>query len=224
MNHFAVAIDGPAGSGKSTVARLVAKKLGFLYIDTGAMYRGVAYGCQKAGVSTKEEEAVVSQLDKMQITVKHQNGGQRLLLDGEDITEEIRTPAVGQGASEVGLFLPVREKLVELQRNLAKEENVIMDGRDIGTNVLPDAEVKIFLTADVDARTKRRMGELEAKGELPDYETIRRQILARDYQDCNREHNPLKKAQDALEIDSSSMTIEEVANQIIDCIQNKISI
>ena len=158
MKKFAIAIDGPAGSGKSTVAKILAKKLGIVYIDTGAMYRTVALSCIRKSIDTKSSGDVVSSLENLNIDIVTENGTQRIFLDGEDVTGKIRTQEVGQGASDVGLILEVRNKLADMQRQMAKETSVIMDGRDIGTNVLKDAEVKIYLNASVDERAKRRCG------------------------------------------------------------------
>ena len=191
MKKFAVAVDGPAGSGKSTVAKEIAKALGILYIDTGAMYRTVGMACLKKGIDPANESAVVASLDDLDMKIFPEAGGQRILLDGEDITSRIRTEEIGKAASSVAAYQKVREKLVEIQQGLAKEQSVIMDGRDIGTKVLPDAEVKIYLDASVEERAKRRVGELEAQGKTADLETIREEIAQRDYQDMHRENSPL---------------------------------
>lgn len=222
MKRFAVAIDGPAGSGKSTVAKEIARELGIVYVDTGAMYRTVAYGCLQQGVDLSDETAVVDYLSQMEMTILPENGGQRIFLNGEDITGKIRTQEVGNGASCVAVYAGVREKLVELQRGLAKEHSVIMDGRDIGTNVLPNAEVKIYLDAGVEERAKRRLGELEQQGKTADLETIKKEILARDQNDMNRELNPLRCAEDALRLDSTGLSVEEVKKKIISVISGKI--
>ena len=176
MKKFAVAVDGPAGSGKSTVAKEIAKALGILYIDTGAMYRTVGMACLKKGIDPADEGAVVASLDDLDMKIFPEAGGQRILLDGEDITSRIRTEEIGKAASSVAAYQKVREKLVEIQQGLAKEQSVIMDGRDIGTKVLPDAEVKIYLDASVEERAKRRVGELEAQGKTADLEIIREEI------------------------------------------------
>lgn len=223
MKNYAIAIDGPAGSGKSTVAKILAKELEMIYIDTGAMYRTVALYLIRKGISTTDEKAVEETLPKIKINIKMEDGLQKIFLEDEDVTTKIRTQEVGQGASDVGLILCVREKLVEIQRDLAKGKKVIMDGRDIGTNVLTNAEVKIYLNASVEERTKRRMGELKSNGIETDFETVKEQILFRDKNDMTREHNPLRKAEDAVEIDSTTMSIEEVVNAVIAIKNEKIS-
>ena len=220
--HFAIAVDGPAGSGKSTVAKAVAKKLGIIYVDTGAMYRTAALHCMEKGISTKDEPAVVAALDEIQMEIQPEEGGQRIFLNGEDVTAKIRTPEIGQGASDVGVFQKVRERMVELQRNLAGSHSVIMDGRDIGTAVLPDAQIKIYLDADVDERTRRRMGELLEKGEKEEFSLLREKIIKRDENDMNRAHSPLKKAHDAVLLDSTGMNVEEVTQAVLDIVTEKL--
>ena len=215
MKKFAVAVDGPAGSGKSTVAKEIAKALGILYIDTGAMYRTVGMACLKKGINPADEDAVVASLDSLEA------GGQRILLDGEDITSRIRTEEIGKAASSVAAYQKVREKLVEIQQGLAKEQSVIMDGRDIGTKVLPDAEVKIYLDASVEERAKRRVGELEAQGKNADLETIREEIAQRDYQDMHRENSPLCRAEDAVNVDTTGLDIPAVTAKLLALIAEK---
>lgn len=223
MKNIAVAVDGPAGSGKSTVAKLIAKNMNIVYIDTGAMYRTVGLYCIENGIDTKNEKAVCSVLDDIKMDIKAQMGGQTIFLNGVDVTSKVRTQEAGRAASDVAVILAVREKLVEIQRNMAKGTSVIMDGRDIGTNVLPKAEVKIFLNASVEERAKRRVGELLALGENPDFDEVKEQIRKRDENDTNRKHNPLRKAEDAVEIDTTGMTIDEVIDKISDIIREKIS-
>ncbi len=223
MKNIAVAVDGPAGSGKSTVAKLIAKNMNIVYIDTGAMYRTVGLYCIENGIDTKNEKAVCSVLDDIKMDIKAQMGGQTIFLNGVDVTSKVRTQEAGRAASDVAVILAVREKLVEIQRNMAKGTSVIMDGRDIGTNVLPKAEVKIFLNASVEERAKRRVGELLALGENPDFDEVKEQIRKRDENDTNRKHNPLRKAEDAVEIDTTGMTIDEVTDKISDIIREKIS-
>lgn len=220
--RFAIAVDGPAGSGKSTVAKAIAQKLGILYIDTGAMYRTVAYACAKYGVDASDETKAVAVLDKMQMQILPKAGGQRILLDGEDITERIRTPEIGAGASLVASYLAVRKKLVELQQEMASAHAVIMDGRDIATAVLPNAEVKIYLDASVEERAKRRLGELQAQGKQGDLQTVQAQIAARDDQDMHREHSPLRCAKDAVRVDTTGMDIPAVVDALLTIIENKI--
>lgn len=216
MKRFAIAVDGPAGSGKSTVAKMVARKLGIIYVDTGAMYRTVALHCKQEGISLEDEAAVVASLDGLNMRIQPNEDGQKIFLNEEDVTAKIRTAEIGKGASTVGAYQKVRERMVELQQEMAKELSVIMDGRDIGTVVLPDAEVKIYLDADAGERARRRVGELEAKGETADFEEIKKMIIQRDYNDMNREHSPLKKAEDAISLDSTGMSIEEVQQAILD--------
>lgn len=222
MKNFAIAIDGPAGSGKSTVAKIIAEKLGIIYVDTGAMYRAVALFCIRNGVDTTDEAAVNMLLPKIEIRIVLENGMQKIFLDDEDVTGKIRTQEVGQGASDVGLILAVREKLVEIQRELAKGASVIMDGRDIGTNVLTNAQVKIYLNASVEERAKRRLGELEGNGIKADLDEVMNQIIFRDKNDMTREHNPLKKAHDAIEVDTTNMDIDQVVNEIIKIKENSL--
>ncbi|NLK38127.1 MAG: (d)CMP kinase [Epulopiscium sp.] len=222
MKNYAVALDGPAGSGKSTIAKRVARKKQLLYIDTGAMYRAVAQFCIQNGIDTQKEAAVVEALPHIQIDVIAKEDGQRILLNGEDVTEKVRSQAAGKGASDVAVMLDVRETLTKMQRELAKGNSVIMDGRDIGTNVLPDAQVKIYLDAKVEVRAERRCKELRELGQEADFETVKLQIEQRDAADKNRKYNPLRKAEDAIEIDSSYMTMEEVENMVCSIIEKKI--
>ena len=221
MNIYSVAIDGPAGSGKSTVARLLAKELNITYIDTGAMYRTVALYCINNGVDTKNRKDVVKALNSVQMDIKQENGGQKIFLSGVDVTNEIRSQRAGAGASDVAVIKEVREKLVDMQRKMSQGMSVVMDGRDIGTNVLLNAPVKIFLSASAEERAKRRCGELDKLGLKYDFESVKKQIEQRDFNDMNREFNPLKKADDAVEIDTTFLSIEQVKNKIIDIIKQK---
>lgn len=211
---YNVAVDGPAGAGKSTIAKLVAKEMGYIYVDTGAMYRGLAIHFLKKGVDPEEKEAVVEACRDAEVTIGYEDGVQQIYLNGENVTGMLRTEGVGNMASRTSAIPEVREKLLELQRSLASEKDVIMDGRDIGTNILPDADVKIYLTASVETRAKRRYDELKEKGESCDLEEIARDIKARDERDMTRDIAPLKKAEDAVLVDSSDMTIEEVVGRI----------
>ena len=211
---YNVAVDGPAGAGKSTIAKLVAKEMGYIYVDTGAMYRGLAIHFLKKGVDPEEKEAVVEACRDAEVTIGYEDGVQQIYLNGENVTGMLRTEEVGNMASRTSAIPEVREKLLELQRSLASEKDVIMDGRDIGTNILPDADVKIYLTASVETRAKRRYDELKEKGESCDLEEIARDIKARDERDMTRDIAPLKKAEDAVLVDSSDMTIEEVVGRI----------
>ena len=209
-----IAIDGPAGSGKSTVARLVAKKLGFVYVDTGAMYRTVGLYCAENSIDLENMDEVKKALQKVNIELKYDEGVQHIYLNGEDVSSAIRGQRIAEYASKVAAIGVVREKLVEMQRNIAENGNVVMDGRDIGTNVIPNAKAKIYLDASVDVRTERRCHELEEKGVSFDKNVIREEIIERDNFDKNRKINPLTIAEDATIIDTSYMTIEEVENKI----------
>lgn len=211
----AIAIDGPAGAGKSTIAKRVAKELGAIYVDTGAMYRAMAVYFTRLGVDSDNEEAINAAVDGAKVTIDYVNGEQQVILNGENVNAFLRTEETGKMASKTSKYAAVRTKLVDLQRELASEKPVIMDGRDIGTVVLPDAFLKIFLTASVDARAKRRFDELTAKGEECDYEAIKKDIADRDYQDSHREVSPLKQAEDAVLLDTSNMNIDEVTDAVI---------
>ncbi len=216
-----IAIDGPAGAGKSTIARLAAKELGFVYVDTGAMYRAIALYLLDNKTDIYNEEELKRALSHININIVYENNVQHVFLDLVDVSEEIRSEKVGNMASTSSALAPVREKLLDLQRDIAAKNDVIMDGRDIGTNILPNAELKIYLTASVDVRAKRRFDELKLKGENPDLEDIKKGIENRDYQDMNRDIAPLKQAEDAVLIDSSDMTIAEVVDKIIDLTKEK---
>lgn len=210
-----VAIDGPAGAGKSTIAKAVAAKKGYIYIDTGAMYRAMALYFIKAGIKPDDEEAIAKSVEDIVVKIEYVDGAQHVILNGEDVTGMIRTEEVGNMASATSVYAPVRTKLVSLQQELAKTTDVIMDGRDIGTVVLPNADVKIFLTASVECRANRRYKELIEKGQEADYDKIAKDIEERDYRDSHREISPLKQADDAILVDSSDMTIDEVVDTII---------
>lgn len=211
-----IAIDGPAGAGKSSIARLAAKKMNYVYVDTGAMFRTMAYYFLTHDVDPMEEEQVNANCDKIRIEVAYHAGEQHIFLNGEDVSREIRREEVGNTASVVAKYTKVRNKLLELQRGLAASTDVIMDGRDIGTVVLPDAECKIYLTASSRVRAERRYKELQEKGETCDLDQIEADIIARDEQDMNRETAPLRQAEDAILVDSSNMTIDEVVSRIIE--------
>lgn len=210
-----VAIDGPAGAGKSTIAKAIAAKMGYVYVDTGAMYRAMALYFLRSNIAKDDEAKISSVVDDITVSIKYEDGAQHVILNGEDVTGLIRTEEVGNMASATSVFSAVRTKLVALQQDLAKTTDVIMDGRDIGTVVLPNADVKIFLTASVECRAKRRFDELVAKGENPDFDKIAKDIEERDYRDSHREISPLKQADDAILVDSSEMTIDEVVETII---------
>lgn len=216
-----VAIDGPAGAGKSTIAKLIAKKLGYIYVDTGAMYRAMALYFMRLGVKADETDKISSLCRDAEISIEYRDGVQVVLLGDEDVNGLIRTEEVGNMASATSVNGDVREKLVELQRKLAAKADVVMDGRDIGTVVLPQADVKVYLTASSAVRAKRRYDELVAKGQSADLEKIEADIIERDNRDMTREISPLKQADDAVLVDSSYMTIEEVADTVIELI-NKV--
>ena len=209
MSNVQVAIDGPSGAGKSTIAKELSKKLGFVYIDTGAMYRAVGLYVVNKGISIHDEAGVVAVLDDIDIDIYYKDELQHINLCGEDVTHLIRTPEISMAASKVSSYMKVREKLVDMQRKLGEKYSVIMDGRDIGTCVLPDANVKIFLTADVKVRAKRRFDELIEKGQDVTYEYVLSDMEKRDYDDSHREHSPLRRADDAIELDTADLTLEE---------------
>lgn len=209
-----IAIDGPAGAGKSTIAKRLAKKLGFIYVDTGAMYRAMAYYFLQHDIDAKDESAIAAACPDVDVTITYENGEQQVLLNGENVNGVIRNEEVGNMASSTSVYPVVREKLVELQRQLAKSADVIMDGRDIGTCVLSDAQVKIYLTASSATRAKRRFDELTEKGVSCDLAEIEKDIIDRDYRDMHRETSPLCQAEDAVLVDSSEMNIDEVVDAI----------
>lgn len=221
MSYFNIAVDGPAGAGKSTIAKAVAAKLGFIYVDTGAMYRAMALYFLRQGIDKEDEKAIESACSRVEITIRYEEGSQQVILNGENVSSEIRTEEVGNMASATSVYFPVREKLVRLQQELAKTANVIMDGRDIGTCVLPDAQTKVYLTASSAVRARRRYDELKEKGVMCNLEEIEQDIIERDYRDMHREHSPLKQAEDAVLVDSSDMTIEEVIDAIIEIARGK---
>jgi cytidylate kinase len=216
-----IAIDGPAGAGKSSIAKLVAKELSFVYVDTGAMFRTMAYYFLNHGIDTENEEAVNASCDEIEIRIEYQNGEQHIFLGSEDVSDKIRQEEVGKNASIVAKYNRVRNKLLDLQRKMAATEDVIMDGRDIGTVVLPDAEAKIFLTASPHVRALRRFKELQEKGIACDLNEIEKDIIARDEQDMNREIAPLRQAEDAVLLDTSDMTIPEVTAKIKEIAEEK---
>lgn len=221
MNFVSIAIDGPAGAGKSTIAKNVAKELGIHYVDTGAMYRTIAYYFINNHVELTNHDKIKTELPNIRIAVKYSEGEQHMILNGKDVTDSIRSNQVSDGASKVAVFPEVRDYLVGLQRDLAKTTDVIMDGRDIGTFVLPDAGLKIYLNASVDKRAQRRYGDLLDKGHKADLDQIKEDIKERDYRDMNREFAPLKKADDAIELDTSDMGIDEVTEQVIAYYRNR---
>ena len=220
---YSIAIDGPAGAGKSTIAKRLAKELGYYYVDTGAIYRTVAYFMDLLGISPKDADGVSRYIDELTIDIYYdENGLQHMLMNGMDVTHEIRTPDISQKASLVSDQPVVREMLLDMQRDVARENNVIMDGRDIGTVVLPQADVKIFLTASAEVRAQRRHAELVAKGGKDTFEQVLADIQRRDHQDSTRAIAPLKAAKDAVTVDTSVMDIDEVVASIRHIVQQKV--
>ena len=217
----AIAIDGPAGAGKSTIARRVAKALSFIYVDTGAMYRAMGLYFLRKGISPEDQEEIEKACEDIQVSITYENGEQQVLLNGENVSSEIRREEVGNMASQTSANSRVREKLVALQRELASRENVVMDGRDIGTQVLPNATVKIYLTASSRERAKRRYLELQEKGMAANLEEIEADIIERDHRDMTREISPLCQAEDAVLVDASYMTIAEVTEAVLKAFEEK---
>ncbi len=222
--QYAVAIDGPSGAGKSTLARAAAERLGILYVDTGAIYRTIGLYVQRRGIDPKDAAAVLAALPDIRIGMDHDaDGMQRMLLNGEDVTADIRLPEISMYASAVSAIQGVRDFLMEMQRSLARERSVIMDGRDIGTVVLPDADVKIFLYADVEVRAKRRELELRQRGTPKPYEEVLREMEERDYNDTHRAAAPLRAADDAIMVDTSSMDFDASLALLLDVIRGSVT-
>jgi len=213
--QYLIAIDGPVGAGKSTVAKITAQRLNIIYVDTGAMYRTVGLYVIRKGLDTKNSDDVIGVLDEINLDVKLSNEGQMIFLNGEDVTKQIRTPEISMAASNVSMIPEVRAKLVSMQRELANAKSVIMDGRDIGTVVLPNATTKIFLNANLDVRAERRYRELIKKGQQVSFEDVKNDIVKRDANDMSREASPLKKADDAIELDTTGKTLDEVVSEVI---------
>lgn len=226
MKYISVAIDGPSGAGKSTLARRAAAELGYLYVDTGAIYRTVAVGALRRGVDPADAAAVEPILSDMQIRLAYDPGDglQHMYLDGEDVSEQIRLHEISQHASKISAIPKVREFLLDLQRDLARKNHVVMDGRDIGTVVLPDAQVKIFLTASAEARAKRRFLELQQRGQQADFDTVLRDIVLRDEQDSNRPIAPLRRAEDAVLIDTTELDLEQSLQAIVSAVRKGIAV
>ena len=218
---YNIAIDGPAGAGKSTIARRVAKELSFIYVDTGAMYRAMALYLLRKGVDRNNKEQIGEICQNAEISIEYQNGEQIVLLNGENVNAHLRTEEVGNMASVSSAVPRVREKLLSLQRKLAKDMSVVMDGRDIGTTILPDADVKLYLTASSLTRAKRRYLELQEKGAVCNLDEIQKDIEERDQRDMNREISPLRQADDAVLVDSSDLTIEQVVERILEIFRSK---
>ena len=222
---YSIAIDGPAGAGKSTIAKRLAKELGYYYVDTGAIYRTVAYFLDLLGVSPKDVDGVERYIDELTVNIEYDEDGlQHMIMNGMDVTGDIRTQDISQKASLVSAHAVVREVLLDMQRDVARHHNVIMDGRDIGTVVLPEADVKIFLTASAEVRAQRRTDELVAKGQKANFEQILKEIKQRDYQDTHREIAPLKMARDSVKVDTSEMDIEQVVSAIREIAGKKIAL
>lgn len=223
MKTISVAIDGPAGAGKSTIARHLAAELGYRYVDTGAIYRTVAYFMDLWGVSPKDVDGVNRYIDELTVEIEYDEDGlQHMIMNGMDVTKDIRTPDISQKASLISAHACVRDMLLDMQRELAEQHNVVMDGRDIGTVVLPHATVKIFLTASPEVRARRRCDELSAKGQKVDYNKVLKDIQQRDYQDTHREIAPLKMSRDSIKVDTSDMTIEEVLEKLKEIVAQKV--
>ena len=218
---YNVAIDGPAGAGKSTIAKMVAKKLNFIYVDTGAMYRAMGIYFSDLGIAPEEQEKIEAACKDVKISISYENGEQQVYLNGVNVTGRLRTEEAGKMASATSAYLEVRKKLVELQQEMAENTDLVMDGRDIGTCVLPDADVKVYLTASSAVRAKRRYNELKEKGTDCDLDEIEKDIIDRDYRDMHRENSPLKQAEDAVLLDSSDMTLKEVVDAIVAMIEKK---
>lgn len=221
MRKINIAIDGPAGAGKSTIAKALAKRLDMIYVDTGAMYRAMALHFLRKQIASDDVAAIEKECEDISVSIEYQNGEQRVLLNGENVSSLIRTQEVGNMASATSVYGKVRTKLVELQQELARKNSVVMDGRDIGTVVLPDAEVKVYLTASACVRAERRFEEFKEKGISCDLETLKKEIEERDRRDMTREISPLKKAEDALELDTSELTVEEVIGALLEIVEKK---
>ena len=224
MSKFvSIAIDGPAGAGKSTMAKACAKKLGYLYVDTGAIYRTVGYYMRLMGIGPKDQDGIRRLIDEVNIDIRYADGVQHMIMNGLDVTEDIRTPDISQKASVIAAHAIVREMLLDMQRDMAKNYDVVMDGRDIGTVVLPKATVKIFLTASPEVRAERRCKELQEKGQKAQYAQILKEIQQRDYQDTHREIAPLKMCRDSVKVDTSNLNLEESVAAIRKIIEEKLA-
>ena len=222
MSIVNIAIDGPAGAGKSTIAKSVSKELGFIYVDTGALYRTVGLNALRFGLNTKSAAEVLPTLENIKVSLRFVGGEQRVFLGDEDVSAAIRQNEVSMAASDVSAIPEVRAFLFDLQRNIAKENNCIMDGRDIGTVVLPDAKIKIFLTASAEARAERRFKELREKGQSVDFNVLLEEIKQRDYQDSHREIAPLKQAEDAILVDTTNVGLEDAINLVLTTVKERL--
>lgn len=219
--HLTIAIDGPAGAGKSTIAKNLAAHFAIVYVDTGAMYRTVALHMLRKGIDTSDEEQVIGALDQVHIRIDYIEGSQHIFLNDEDVSSAIREQMVGENASKVSVHMPVREKMVAMQQEMGRTTSLVMDGRDIGTHVLTDATLKVYLTADARVRAQRRYDQLVEKGLEADIDAITEEIEERDYRDMNREHAPLRQADDAVLVDTSGMTIDQVVETIIQLVEQR---
>ncbi len=215
MKTIKIALDGPSGSGKSTIAKILSAKLDILYLDTGAMYRATALKALKLGVDTFDEKGVLGFINDLKLEIKYENGKQQTYLDGENVSDKIREPQVSMAASNISSLKCVRLKMVEMQRKIAETTSCVLDGRDIGSYVLPNADYKFYITAGVNVRAERRFKELTEKGYNVDFDSLKKEIEERDYNDSHREFSPLVKAKDAIEIDTSNMTVEQVISTIM---------
>jgi len=221
--NYAIAIDGPAGAGKSTIAKILAKELELIYVDTGALYRAIGYYVTQQGVDTADTDKVVAALSGLQVELRHVDGVQRVFANGEDVSDLIRTPAMSMAASAVSAIPAVREYLLDTQRGIAAAHSVVMDGRDIGTVILPDAKIKIFLTASAESRARRRFDELQTKGDPATYEEVLADMVKRDYDDSHRAIAPLKQAEDAIPVDTSGETLEQSVARLKEIVYNKLN-
>lgn len=221
--NYAIAIDGPAGAGKSTIAKILAKELELIYVDTGALYRTIGYYVMQQGIDTADTEEVIAALPNLKVELKYVDGVQRVFANGEDVSDLIRTPAMSMAASAVSAIPAVREYLLDTQRGIAATHSVVMDGRDIGTVILPDAKIKIFLTASAESRAKRRFDELQEKGDPATYEEVLADMIKRDYDDSHRAIAPLKQAEDAIPVDTSGETLEQSVVRLKEIVYNKLN-
>ena len=221
--HYAIAIDGPAGAGKSTIARRVAKELELIYVDTGALYRAIGYHVTQQGIEPTDAPAVIAALTGLTVSLDYVNGEQRVFVNGADVSDYIRTPAISMAASRVSAIPAVREFLLDVQRNMAATRSVIMDGRDIGTTILPSADVKVFLTASPESRAQRRYAELQEKGDPATYDEVLADMVKRDYEDTHRETSPLRQAEDAVLVDTSELDLEQSITAVKAVITDKLN-
>lgn len=221
--NYAIAIDGPAGAGKSTLAKILAKELELIYVDTGALYRSIGYYVTRQGIDTADTAAVVASLESLTVELRYVEGVQRVFVNGEDVSDYIRTPAISMAASAVSAIPAVRAFLLDTQRDIAAKNSVVMDGRDIGTTILPDAKIKIFLTASPESRAKRRFDELQEKGDPATYEEVLADMIKRDYDDTHREISPLKQAEDAIPVDTSGETLEQSVARMKEIVYSRLN-